>query len=327
LVVEGIWIPAGILKEEDLIVKDVRPIRVLIVDDEEQFRANTGVILKKHGFVATTVGSGIEAIDKIKEDDFDVVILDVNMPGMDGNEALHEIKKLKPDLEVIMLTGYGTMKSALDGLREGVFDYLAKPCDIDVLVTKVRDAYAREKGLMYVEHRARDIMVPLSSFSTIHMDRTVAEAIEVIASSFEAIMTTGAVRESVHRSILILDRQDTVVGVLSFTDILWGLQPEYVRILKNRPATADSLYLEPFNYTGMFTIMFRDMVNKQVKDLMSEAPPMIDADANLMEATSKLLSLNVRRLLVMEGEKAIGVLREQDLFFEIAGILTKNQKR
>jgi len=282
-------------------------------------------VFARPGFLATAVGSGNEAIEEIKKHDFDVVILDVKMPGMDGNEALREIKKLKSDLEVIMLTGHGTMKSALEGLREGVFDYLAKPCDIDVLVTKIRDAYAREKGLPYVERRARDIMVPLSSFSTIHMDRTVSEAVEVIARSFEAIMTTGAVRESVHRSTLILDKHNTVVGVLSFTDMLWGLQPDYMRVLKNRPETADSLHLEPFNYSGMFTIMVRDMAQKKVKDLMSEAPPMIDADANLMEAASQLLSLSVRRLLVMDAKKAIGVLREQDLFFEITRILAKNK--
>ncbi len=300
-------------------------IRVLIVDDEERFRANTAAILNRRGFVATAVGSGIEAIQEIKKQPFDVVILDVKMPGMDGHEALREIKKIRPELEVIMLTGHGTLTSALVSLRGGVFDYLAKPCDIDVLAAKVRSAYAKEKGLAEVERRARDIMVPLSSFSAVHDDQTVAGAIQVILRSFKTIMSTATVHETVHRSTLILDRNDNVIGVLSFADLLQGLQPVYMRLLKERPPLADSLHLEPFSYSGMFTIMVRDLANKRVRDLMSEAPPDIDADANLMEAASRLLVLRVPRMLVIEGGKTIGVLREQDLFFEIARIVGERE--
>lgn len=296
-------------------------VRVLIVDDEERFRANTAAILNRRGFAATAVGSGIEAIEEIKQKPFDVVILDVKMPGMDGNEALREIKKLKPELEVIMLTGHGTLKSAAQGLREGVFDYLTKPCDIDVLANRIRSAYAKEKGLPEVERRAKDIMVPLSSFSTVHEDQTVAGAIGVILRSFKTIMSTATVHETVHRSTLILNKDGKVIGVLSFTDLLDGLQPPYMRLLKDRPILADSIHLEPPNYSGMFTLMARDLAKKRVRDLMSEAPPTIDADANLMEASSRILSLKVRRLLVMDGGRTVGVLREQDLFFEIARII------
>ncbi|GAB4346481.1 MAG: hypothetical protein Kow0099_27750 [Candidatus Abyssubacteria bacterium] len=296
-------------------------IRVLIVDDEERFRANTALILNKRGFATTAVGSGIEALEEIRKKPFDVVVLDVKMPGMDGNQALREIKKIKPGLEVIMLTGHGTMKSAIEGLREGVFDYLTKPCEIDVLARKIRDAYAKEKGLQEVEHRAKDIMVPLFSFSTIHEDRTVAEAIRIILRSFQQTMSSATVHETVHRSALILNRKDEVVGVLSFTDLLRGLQPSYMRLLKERPVMADSIHIAPLSYSGMFTIMARDLAKKKVSELMSEAPPTIEADANLMEAASRILSLNVRRLVVMEEGKAIGVLREQDLFFEIAEVI------
>ncbi|RJP74678.1 MAG: response regulator [Candidatus Abyssobacteria bacterium SURF_17] len=302
-------------------MNETKPIRVLIVDDEERFRATTSAILKKRGFDVTAVGSGIEAIDEIKKRPLDVVVLDVKMPGMDGNEALREIKKIKSGLQVIMLTGHGTMKSALEGLREGVFDYLAKPCDIDVLARKIQSAYAKEKGISAEEPRVRDVMVPLSSFSTVHEDSTVREAIEVILRSFQTIMTTTTVHESLHRSTLILDKKDKVIGVLSFTDLLEGLQPPYMRLMKDRPMFADSIHIEPLNYSGMFTIMARDLAKKKVRELMSEAPPTIDAGANIMEAASRLVSLRVRRLLVMERDKAIGVVREQDLFFEMANII------
>jgi len=164
-------------------------------------------------------------------------------------------------------------------------------------------------------------MVPFSSFSTIHEDRSVAEAIEVILRSFQMIMTTTTVHETLHRSTLILDKRDRVVGVLSFTDLLEGMQPAYMRLLKDRPLMADSVHVEPLSFSGMFTVMARDLAKKKVKELMSEAPPTIDADANLMEATNRLLALKVRRLLVMDGDTAVGVIREQDLFFELANVL------
>ncbi|MEA1947088.1 MAG: response regulator, partial [Thermodesulfobacteriota bacterium] len=101
-------------------------IKLLMVDDEEQFRATTKKILDKKGFDTIVAESGEEAIDKIKENP-DVVILDIRMPGIDGHEALRQIKKLKPDLPVIMLTGHGAMPSAKEALATGAFDYLSKP--------------------------------------------------------------------------------------------------------------------------------------------------------------------------------------------------------
>ncbi|RJP17514.1 MAG: response regulator [Candidatus Abyssobacteria bacterium SURF_5] len=302
----------------------IETIHVLIVDDEERFRANTATILRKRGFSVTAVGSGIEAIEEIKKNQYHVVVLDIKMPGMDGHEALREIKRIKPDLEVIMLTGHGTPESAFTGLREGVFDYLGKPCDIDLLSRKIRSAYAKERGVVKEEARVKDVMVPLSSFSTVHEDCTVGEAIEIILRSFQAAISTATIHESVHRSTLILDDRDRVIGVLSFTDILEGLQPEYMRMAKNqRPMMADTVsqFLEAPNYSGIFTVMARDLAKKKVRDLMSEAPPTIEGDDNLMAAASKILALKVRRLLVTEQGRPIGVIREQDLIFEIANII------
>jgi DNA-binding response OmpR family regulator len=302
-------------------------IRVLIVDDEERFRSTTTTLLKKRGFAVTGVGSGTEALDRVRESDLDVVVLDIRMPGMDGNEALREIKKLRPHVEVIMLTGHGTAESALDGLKQGAFDYLAKPCDIDILAKKIKAAYAKEKGVSAEEPRVRDVMVPLSSFSTIGKDKTVKEAVEKILLSFREIAATTKVRETLHRSTLIMDEKDNVIGVLSFTDLLEGMQPPYMRLLKERPMLADNIRVEPFNYKGMFTIMSRDLAKKTVEDLMSEAPPHIDGGANLMEAANTLLAHKVRRLLVTEGGKTVGVVREQDLFFEIARLVEAEPRR
>jgi DNA-binding NtrC family response regulator len=115
--------------------------RILIVDDEERFRTTLAKLLEKRQMDVFTVGSGMEAIDEIQRRLYDVIILDIKMPGLDGIETMAEIKKLQAGLEVILLTGHGTMDTAIDGMRKGAYDYLLKPCDIDVIVEKILGAY------------------------------------------------------------------------------------------------------------------------------------------------------------------------------------------
>jgi DNA-binding NtrC family response regulator len=121
---------------------DAKKIRVLIVDDEERFRTTTRTALEKRGFLVRTVGRGVEAVEEIRTGGIDVVVLDIRMPGMDGHAVLREINNLGSDAKVIMLTAYGSMDSALEGLRDNVFAYMAKPCDIALLTNRIREAYA-----------------------------------------------------------------------------------------------------------------------------------------------------------------------------------------
>ena len=299
-------------------------IRVLIVDDEDRFRATTTVILTKRGFQVKAVGSGAEAIEEVGRAAFDVVVLDVQMPGMGGNEALRKIKDVAPNVAVLMLTGHGTPESIRDSLRDGISDYLTKPCPVDLLAQKIREACVLKGGVREQEPRVRHIMLPLASFGAIREDQTVDDAIEVILRGFAQTLSTSALRETLHRSILVHDRNDRVVGIMTFTDLLRGLQPPYMRLLTDRPAMADTLFLGSPGYSGMFTIMARDLASKTVRDIIPDTPPLIDADANLMEAVARLLDLNLRRLLVTESEEIVGVIREQDLFFEMANVITQH---
>jgi DNA-binding NtrC family response regulator len=127
-------------------------MRIMLVDDEEGFLSTTRNVLERKGINTATATSGSEALEKLTQENIDVVILDVKMPGMDGVSALKAIKSRYPSIEVIMLTGHGTVESALDGLRAGASDYLTKPVDIDELVAKAEEAFARRK---YLEERNR----------------------------------------------------------------------------------------------------------------------------------------------------------------------------
>ena len=93
---------------------------------------------------AQTALTGDEGLAKLQEQEADVVILDVQMPGRDGVETLREIKRIKPLVEVIMLTGHATIESGIQGLKLGAYDYLMKPTDTEDLVAKILRAYARK---------------------------------------------------------------------------------------------------------------------------------------------------------------------------------------
>ena len=113
---------------------------VLLVDDEVPFVETMTKRLSKRQLKVLPAYSGREALEKLAENAVDVVILDVKMPGMDGIQALREIKKIHPLVEVIMLTGHATVETAVEGMRLGAFDYLMKPCEIEELLAKVGEA-------------------------------------------------------------------------------------------------------------------------------------------------------------------------------------------
>lgn len=118
--------------------------RVLVVDDEPDFLETIVKRLKRRRVDATGVNSGRVALDLLEKEHFDVVILDVRMPGMDGIETLKEMKKRRPLMEVIMLTGHASVESGVQGMQFGAFDYVMKPAEIDDLLEKVRQAYERK---------------------------------------------------------------------------------------------------------------------------------------------------------------------------------------
>jgi DNA-binding NtrC family response regulator len=134
--------------------------RVLIVDDEEKFSHALAERLRLRDYDVTTSQSGDDAVNQIKKYNYDVVVLDVLMPVMDGIEALREIKKIKPLTEVIMLTGHATVETAIEGMKLGAMDFLMKPCETEDLVTKIQKAHDRkaEQEERIREAKAQDII-------------------------------------------------------------------------------------------------------------------------------------------------------------------------
>jgi two-component system, OmpR family, response regulator len=123
----------------------MQKFRVLIIDDEPDFLETLVKRLKKRNLDASGVGSGEDALCAIENASFDVAILDMRMPGMDGIETLKEIKHKSPLTEVIMLTGHASVESGMQGMQFGAFDYMIKPADFEELFEKVKQACERKR--------------------------------------------------------------------------------------------------------------------------------------------------------------------------------------
>ncbi len=122
------------------------PCRVLLVDDEADFRAVLRKRLSRRGLLVSEAQGGEQALEAAAAQTFDVVVLDMKMPGMDGLETLRLLKRGHPDLEVVILTGHANTEAAVSGMDMGAFDYLIKPVELNELVDKVEDAH-RERLL------------------------------------------------------------------------------------------------------------------------------------------------------------------------------------
>jgi len=118
--------------------------RILLVDDEIIFTDNMTRLLTARGYSVTAVDNGAAAVKLLEENGFDVIVLDLKMPGMDGITTLKEIRKLGLFTQTLVLTGHGSIDTALEAVKQGACDYLTKPCEIDELVAKIEEAWEKK---------------------------------------------------------------------------------------------------------------------------------------------------------------------------------------
>jgi len=109
-------------------------VRVLLVDDEADYRETLAKVLRRRGMSVAAAGGGAEALDRLGAGAFDVVLLDLRMPGLDGLATLREIRRRAPGVRVVLLTGHGTAAAGLEAIRAEAFDFLLKPVPVDALV-------------------------------------------------------------------------------------------------------------------------------------------------------------------------------------------------
>jgi len=134
--------------------------KVLIIDDEQEFTEALAERMTNRGMDVSTSSSAIEGLKSVEEKSFDVVVLDLQMPEMDGIETLKILKKKNPELQVILLTGHATVEKGIEAMKLGAMDLLEKPADLTTLTEKIKKAQAKKMILVEKksEKRIKEIM-------------------------------------------------------------------------------------------------------------------------------------------------------------------------
>ncbi|MBA3011678.1 MAG: response regulator [Proteobacteria bacterium] len=134
--------------------------KVLLVDDEREFLEIMSERMRARGMIVTTTESADQALSIIEKESFDAIIMDFQMPEMDGMEALKAIKKKRPELQIILLTGYATVEKTVEAMKIGATDFLEKPADLEALVEKIKTAKTEKMLLVekQTEEKIKDIL-------------------------------------------------------------------------------------------------------------------------------------------------------------------------
>jgi two-component system, NtrC family, response regulator HydG len=171
-----------------------RTEKILIVDDEPVVRDSLGKWMKEEGFTVRTVGSAHEALDSFQPHQWDVALLDIKMPGMDGIELQNRLREADPDLIVIVMTGYASVETAVQALKQGAYDYICKPFEPDELVHTINNALEHRRAKKEVVRLREHLESAFPRTQIIGQSRAmkrVYELIEMVAPTDATVLITG----------------------------------------------------------------------------------------------------------------------------------------
>jgi len=169
-------------------------LKILLADDEKSIRITLGDDLKKEGHDVTDVGHGADALQLVEEQKFDVVITDIRMPGVDGHEILKKSRELHPDTEVILITGFGTIESAVEAMRVGAYHYILKPFlnqDILVCVDKISQVKQLEEDNRRLKNRLGELSGMEGLIGKSREMQEILKVIRAVAKSSASVLIRG----------------------------------------------------------------------------------------------------------------------------------------
>jgi DNA-binding NtrC family response regulator len=189
--------------------------RILIVDDEESQRGPLAGFLEKQGFDVTTAASGPEAIKVCQERHFEIALIDLKMPGMDGIELLGKLKEKSPEMQVIMMTAYGSVETAVEAMKLGAYNYVGKPINLDELKLNINRALESHHLLAENRYLKEELKEKFRDIEIIGKSKTIQAVLSTVSRVAKTKSTvlirgeTGTGKELVARSIHALsDRSE-----------------------------------------------------------------------------------------------------------------------
>jgi len=204
--------------------------RILIADDEEVMRDSLSDWLREDGYDVIAVASGAEAVEKVKSEPWSVLMVDLKMPGMDGMEVVRQVKKISPELPIIMVTAYATVDTAVQAMKEGAYDYIAKPFDPEQVGLAIRKIIAHQEvleenvALRQALRKQHEFQNLIGKSRKMH---EIMETVQTIADSTANILISGesgtgkeVVARAIHRSSLRREKPFMAVSCAAIPETL-----------------------------------------------------------------------------------------------------------
>ena len=305
---------------------------IMLVDDEIEFVETMAKRLAKKKIKVIKAFESSTALEMLAaHEDLDVVVLDVKMPGMNGIDALKEIKAVSPLTEVIMLTGHGTIESAIDAMRLGAYDFLKKPCDFEELVGKIAGAMQKKRSheekintwqSFMTSSTLADLMVPLSEYAIVLEDASIIEAINAL----EKAQRSFDQKRYRHRAVLVRNRQGKIVGKLSQHDIIQALEPEHKESQERQKGALshfgfgkqfiETVSMQFSSWDKPLQNLYAKAFKQKVKSFMYQPTEgeYIDVSASMDDTIHQMIVGHHHSLLVTDGADIVGVVRLTDVF-------------
>lgn len=276
-------------------------------------------ILEKSCCKYAEIISGI--LPKECEEDFpDIGIMDMSLYTSDEIMAT---KSLYPDLPIVAIGQTGDNDCASEAISAGASDYVLKPLSTECLSSVIEEILTLKQinKKLPDEKRVMGVMIPIMEYTVMNGDLSVNAAIEAIKASFRIRETSGRFLDTIHRSVLVMDDNGGVEGMVTIRNLISSILPDYLKNLSY--SDSKSLSLSPDFWKGRFSTRLKRLSEMRLRDIMTPPPPTIDACSTLQEAALKMVALQTRRLVVVQSNEVIGIIREQDLFFEMEKILRR----
>ena len=165
--------------------------QILIIDDEKAIRKTLSEILSYEGYKIDDAENGEEGLKKIKEKNYDVILCDIKMPKVDGLEFLEKAKEINPDVPIIMISGHGTIETAVEAVKKGAFDYVAKPPDLNRLLITIRNAMDKQTLVTETKVLKRKVSKVQEMIGESTALKKIKDTIEKVAPTDARVLITG----------------------------------------------------------------------------------------------------------------------------------------
>lgn len=166
--------------------------RILVIDDERSIRNTLKDILEYEKYEVDLAEDGIKAMDKVKSAEYDIILCDIKMPGMDGIEVLEKLTDLTPDTPVVMISGHGNIDTAVDSIKKGAFDYIEKPLDLNRLLITIRNAMDKSSLVTETKILKKKVNKKYEIVGESQVLKSVVEMADRVAKTDARVLITGA---------------------------------------------------------------------------------------------------------------------------------------